>query len=117
MEQQSALIDVKSRWVDDARPKTIEQTRTETPADHLNALVAAFCKSPESTRDTVAMLVASAIRNPATLPDCVHAIEALVIYSAAKGGPPVESKQFQPPTPNAVTQNHATEPDTHHPGT
>lgn len=111
-------IDVEATDVTNRRalPGATAQAEAPSPTEHLSALVAVFAAAPESTRDTVAMLAAGAIKNPATLADCVHAIEALAKYSAAKSGPPTESKQFQPPTPNAVTHHHAIEPDTHHPG-
>lgn len=73
-------VDVTNRR---ALPQPADQTGGQTPADYLSALVSVFATAPESTRDTVAMLAAGAIKNPATLPDCVRAIEALAKYSSA----------------------------------
>lgn len=88
-------------------PVAIDQPSALTAADHLRALVDVFASAPDSTRDTVAMLAAGAIKNPATLPDCVRAIEALAAFGAAKGGPPTESKQFHPPVSELAALSRA----------
>ena len=79
-------IDVPSRWVDEPQPERAAlgmTTALPTLAQALDALASAFAHTPESTRNTVATLTASAVRDPATLPDCLRAIEALAAYSTA----------------------------------
>lgn len=79
-------IDVPSRWVDEPQPERAAlgmTTALPTLAQALEALASAFAHTPESTRNTVATLTASAVRDPATLPDCLRAIEALAAYSTA----------------------------------
>ena len=53
------------------------------PGRALRELAQFFAHTPQSTRDTVATLTASAIKDPATLPDCLRALDALAQYSAA----------------------------------
>lgn len=60
-----------------------ETTSAPTLAQALEALSSTFARTPEGTRNTVATLVASAIKDPATLPDCLRALDALAQYSAA----------------------------------
>lgn len=75
-----------------ARPGSAPSTATEAgtpsaasadPGRALRELAQFFAHTPQSTRDTVATLTASAIKDPATLPDCLRALDALAQYSAA----------------------------------
>lgn len=68
---------------DPMTPEDERQLELQTLGKALKVLASAFAHTPESTRNTVATLTASAVRDPATLPDCLRAIEALAVYSTA----------------------------------